>query len=65
VLAPKLVYQTTAKVKRLIYDANGDAIGERYDINGTVWRSTITDQSYNSKEKALAATVAKLKEVEK
>ena len=50
VLAEKLVYQFIG------YDGNGLFHG--------YWKSTITDEDYATKEKAIAATVEKLKEVE-
>ena len=49
VLADKLVYQFIG------YDGNGLFHG--------YWKSTITDDEYTTKEKAIAATVEKLKEV--
>lgn len=49
VLAEKLVYKTICvAVNRVTYSC---------------WKSTITDESYRTKEEAIAATVAKLKEV--
>ena len=49
VLAEKLVYRTIEiAVNRVTYSC---------------WKSTITDESYRTKEEAIAATVAKLKEV--
>ena len=51
VLAEKLVYKTICvAVNRVTYSC---------------WKSTITDESYRTKEDAIAATVAKLKEMEK
>ena len=49
-LAEKLVYQFIG------YDGNGLFHG--------YWKSAITDEEYTTKEKAIAATVARLKEVE-
>ena len=49
VLAEKLVFQFIG------YDGNGLFHG--------YWKSTITDWDYNTKSEAIAATVAKLKEV--
>ena len=51
VLAEKLVFQFIG------YDGNGLFHG--------YWKSTITDEDYATKGKAIAATVARLKEVEK
>ena len=49
ILAPKLVYRTICvAVNRVTYSC---------------WKSTITDESYRTKDEAIAATVAKLKEV--
>lgn len=48
-LAAKLVYKTICvAVNRVTYSC---------------WKSTITDESYSTKEEAIDATVAKLKEV--
>ena len=51
VLAEKLVFQFIG------YDGSGLFHG--------YWKSTITDWDYNTKSEAIAATVAKLKEVAK
>lgn len=50
VLAEKLVYQFIG------YDGNGLFHG--------YWKSTITDEDYTTKEEAIAATVARLEEIE-
>lgn len=50
-LADKLVYRTVEiAVNRTTYSC---------------WKSTITEESYSTREEAIAATVAKLKEVKK
>jgi hypothetical protein len=64
VLAEKLVYKTAIRTSKTVYDHWGDGVGVSYDIK-EVWKSTITEDTYISETEAIAATVEKLKEVEK
>lgn len=62
VLAEKLVYKAAIKTSRTMYDRYGRGVGVKYDIE-EVWKSTITEDTYTGKSEAIAATVAKLKEI--
>ena len=62
VLAEKLVYSTYIKIKKPLYDWKRRQIANRWVLRG-VWGSSVTDETYSTKAEAIAATVAKLKEV--
>ena len=64
VLAPKFVYEAAIRTSKLVYDQRGRGVGVGYDIE-EVWKSTITEDTYISEAEAIAATLAKLKEVVK
>lgn len=62
-LAEKLVYETAVEERKTVYDNRGRGVGVRSYID-YVWKSSVTgDDIYTSKDEAIAATVAKLKEV--
>ena len=63
VLAEKLVYKIAIRTSNLVYNHWGDCVGVGYDIK-EVWKSTITEDTYISETEAIAATLAKLKEVD-
>lgn len=65
VLAEKLVYQSAVEGKKTVNDIYGIGVGVRSCIY-YVWKSAVTgDDTYISEKEAIAATVDKLKEVEK
>lgn len=62
-LAEKLVYKTAVEGQKTVYDRRGRGVGVRSYIY-YVWKSSVTgDDTYTSEKEALAATVARLKEV--
>lgn len=62
VLAKKLVNKTAIRTSETVYDHRGRGIGVKYYIE-EVWKSTITEDTYISETEAIAATLARLKEV--
>lgn len=64
-LAEKLVYETAIEGQETAYDWYGNGVGVRSHIY-YVWKSSVTgDDIYTSEKEAIAATMAKLKEVAK
>jgi predicted nucleic-acid-binding Zn-ribbon protein len=61
-LAEKLVYSTHIKRKKPLYDWKRRQIANKWFLC-VVWKSSVTDETYSTKAEAIAATLAKLKEV--
>lgn len=63
---PSLFYRITQSpetlAEKLVYKAICVAVNR---TTYSCWKSTITEESYSTREEAIAATVAKLKEVKK
>ena len=64
VLAEKLVYMSYIKKKLPLTDMRGWLIGYK-SVLRQVWKSSVTEETYSKKAEAIAATVARLNEVEK
>lgn len=62
VLAPEFVYKKGQKMIRESKDYDGWNVHKISTQD--IWKSTITHESYKTKPEAIAATVAKLKEVD-
>lgn len=62
VLVEKLVYSTNVRRKKPLYNWKRQQIADKWFLC-TVWKSSVTDETYSTKAEALAATVEKLKEV--